>query len=66
MTVAQTLGVVHSLVGNMKIVMEGEGCVRDCFTDIVLSTCLDGKASTDSIRQDLGTYLTPNRYYHPY
>ncbi|KAN0113762.1 hypothetical protein V8E52_007415 [Russula decolorans] len=36
MTVAQTLGVVHALVGNIRVVME------------------DGKASTDSIRQDLG------------
>jgi len=34
-TVAQTLGVVHGLVGNVKVVME------------------DGRASTDSIRQDL-------------
>ena len=30
MTVAQTLGVVHGLVGNMKIVMEGAGWLRDC------------------------------------
>jgi hypothetical protein len=28
MTVAQTLGVVHGLVGNMKVVMEGTGCLR--------------------------------------
>jgi hypothetical protein len=26
MTVAQTLGVVHGLVGNMKVVMEGAEC----------------------------------------
>ena len=64
-TVAQTLGVVHGLVGNMKIVMEGAGCLRDYFTDSFLSTCLDGKASTDSIRQDLGMYLMRNRHYHP-
>ena len=29
MTVAQTLGVVHGLVGNMKIVMEGAECLHD-------------------------------------
>ena len=30
MTVAQTLSVVHGLVGNMKVVMEGAGCLYDC------------------------------------
>jgi fungal STAND N-terminal Goodbye domain len=30
MTVAQTLGVVHGLVGNMKVVMEGAECQHDC------------------------------------
>ena len=30
MTVTQTLGVVHGLVGNMKVVMEGTECVHDC------------------------------------
>jgi hypothetical protein len=30
MTVAQTLGVVHGLVGNMKIVMEGVEFPHDC------------------------------------
>jgi hypothetical protein len=29
MTVAQTLGVVHGLVGNMKLVMEGAECLHD-------------------------------------
>ena len=29
MTVAQTLGVVHGLVGNMKVVMEGAECFHD-------------------------------------
>ena len=28
-TVAQTLGVVHGLVGNMKVVMEGAECWHD-------------------------------------
>jgi hypothetical protein len=30
MTVAQTLGVVHGLVGNIRIVMEGAGYFYDC------------------------------------
>jgi len=30
MTVAQTLGVVHGLMGNMKIVMEGAQLTYDC------------------------------------
>jgi len=30
MTVAQTLGVVHGLVGNMKVVMEGTQLFYDC------------------------------------
>ena len=30
MTAAQTLGVVHGLVDNMKIVMEGAECLRNC------------------------------------
>jgi hypothetical protein len=31
MTVVQTLGVVHGLVGNVKVVMEGVECLHDCF-----------------------------------
>ena len=30
MTVAQTLGVVHGLVGNVKVVMEGAQLFYDC------------------------------------
>jgi hypothetical protein len=29
MTVAQTLGVVHGLVGNVRVVMEGAQCMHD-------------------------------------
>ena len=29
MTVAQTFGVVHGLVGNMRVVMEGAECFHD-------------------------------------
>jgi hypothetical protein len=31
MTVAQTLGVVHGLVGNVKVIMEGAQCLHDRF-----------------------------------
>ena len=31
MTVAQTLSVVHGLVGNVKVVMEGVQRFHDCF-----------------------------------
>jgi hypothetical protein len=37
MTVAQTLGVVHGLVGNVGVVMEGMLCLHDL--NIFLSTC---------------------------
>ena len=62
MTVVQTLGVVHGLVGNMKIVMEGAVCLRGGSQILLLSTCSDGRASTDSIRQDLSMCLTRNRF----
>ena len=38
MTVAQTLGVVHGLVGNMKVVMEGAECLHD-FSQIFSKDC---------------------------
>ena len=31
MTVAQTLGVVHGLVGNVKVIMEGTQYLHNCF-----------------------------------
>ena len=37
MTVAQTLGVVHRLVGHVRVVMEGMHCLHDL--DIFLSVC---------------------------
>jgi hypothetical protein len=37
-TVAQTLGVVHGLMGNVKVVMEGAQLSDDCFADTCLST----------------------------
>jgi hypothetical protein len=64
MTVTQTLGVVHRLVGHVRVVMEGMQRLHDL--DIFLSACcilvLDGRASTDSIRQALGKCLTMNTY----
>ena len=63
MTVAQTLGVVHGLVGNVKVVMDGTQRLHDLlliFSEKLVP--LDGKASTDSIRQDLGMYLARNSY----
>ena len=36
MTVAQTMGVVYGLVGNMKIVMEGAEFFASSITDILL------------------------------
>ena len=62
MTVAQTLGVVHGLMGNVKAVMEGAELLYDCWQifDSALPP-LDGKASTDSIREDLGMCLTQER-----
>jgi hypothetical protein len=35
MTVAQTLSVVHGLMGNMKVVMEGAQFLNDCFQTFV-------------------------------
>jgi len=60
-TVAQTLSVVHGLVNNTKIVMEG----AQSFFDWSLTFCwtlllLDGKVSTDSIRQALSMSLAQN------
>jgi hypothetical protein len=62
MTVAQTLGVVHGLLGNMRVVMEGTQCFHDLLLILHQEPIpLDGKASTDSIRQDLGMRLMWNR-----
>ena len=59
MTIAQTLGIVHGLVGNVREVMEGTPCLHVslpiCFRALVV---LDGKASTDIIRQASGKCFT--------
>ena len=53
---AQTLGVVHSLVGNVKTVLAG---ARSCkfVHRYHPENLLTGKVSSDSIRQDLSTSL---------
>ena len=56
MTVAQTLEVVCGLVSSMEVVMEGA-----CYLHVLLVSWYEiqiwvgGKASTDDIRQTLGT-----------
>ena len=53
-TVAQTLDVVYGLVSNMAVVMEGAHSLL--LIRIVLNIFLvDGKASTQDIREALGT-----------
>jgi hypothetical protein len=57
-SVAQTLGVVHGLVGNVRIVMEGVQCLHDWLLIFYWTLVpLDGKVSTDGIRRDLGKCL---------
>ena len=57
MTVTQTLGVVHGLVGNVKTVLDGARSCVIC-SDVILNTFpLAGKASSDSIQRDLGAFL---------
>ena len=63
-TVAQTLGVVHGLVGNVKIIMEGTQCLNNCSYIILRLDPSDREASMDGIRQDLGTCIGQGRY-HP-
>src|ERR1700761_1725500 len=63
MTVAQTLGVVHGLVGNVREVMEGAQRLHDWLLIFYWTlVVLDGKASTDSIRRDLGMCLSKLAY----
>jgi hypothetical protein len=56
--VAQTLGVVHGLVNNTKMVMEGRKCFDLSQTLYSLLLLLDGKASTSGIRETLGMSRT--------
>jgi hypothetical protein len=63
-TVAQTLGVVYGLVGNVKGIMEGAQLLALLAAYISLRFVLsDREASMDSIRNDLGMCLVRSSYY---
>ena len=55
-TAAHTLAVVHGLVQNMRGYMDGEQSTRLVIPSIEPIFVLDGKASIDGIREDLGTF----------
>ena len=55
MTAAQTLAVVHSLLDNMKVVMNGESSRLENSKPDQIVVCVGGEASTKAIRQTLGT-----------
>ena len=58
MTVAQTLEVVHGLVNNVKVVMNGMQLILYWLMSCDLGTVFaDGKASMDGIRKALGILL---------
>jgi hypothetical protein len=57
MTGAQTLSVVYGLVGSMKAVIGAEWLPIICEYLLTIFS-QDGKASMNSIRQDLGMCLT--------
>jgi len=63
-TVAQTLGVVHGLVGTVKEIMEGAQFFALSVAYISLRLVPpDREASMDSIRNDLGMCLARSSYY---
>jgi hypothetical protein len=53
MTGAQTLQVIHGLVNNMKVVMDGMQAISACRRLLIRVVRADGKASTSDIRQAL-------------
>ena len=56
MTIAQTLEVVCGLVSSMEVVMEGAHCLLVWLVSwYEIQIRVGGKASTDDIRQALGT-----------
>jgi hypothetical protein len=56
-TAAQTLEVVYGLVQNMRVVMDGKANSPGLFaTGCSMSFPLDDQASTDSVRDALGTF----------
>jgi len=56
MTAAQTLDVVYGLVNNMQVVMEGTHRLLILMSVIRSTNMVDGKASTDDIRETLGAF----------
>ena len=63
-TAAQTLGVVHGLVGNVKEIMEGVQSFALSVAYISLRLIpSDREASMNSIRNDLGICLVRSSYY---
>ena len=53
MTGAQTLQVIHGLVNNMKVVMDGMQDISACRELLIQVVCTDSKASTSDMRQAL-------------
>jgi hypothetical protein len=56
MTVVQTLEVVHGLVRNTRMVMDGEQLHYAYFLPAVEFSSPDSKASVDNVRDALGTF----------
>ena len=55
-TVAQTLEVVYGLMNTVKVVMDGTQALLCRFSANFTILRVDGKASTENIRQALSTY----------
>lgn len=53
MTVTQTLQIIHGLVNNMKVVMDGMQAIFACRQLLIRLVWADGKASTSDIRKAL-------------
>jgi hypothetical protein len=56
-TAAQSLEAIYGLVQNMRMVMDGEQVLlRLSSTHHLNSSCLDGKAMADDVREALGMF----------
>ena len=53
MTGAQTLQIIHGLVNNMKVVMDGMQAISACRELLIRLVCADSKASMSDMRQAL-------------
>jgi uncharacterized protein YpuA (DUF1002 family) len=58
-TVAQILKVVHGLVENMKVVMNGEQIQQARRVLGVEDISLDGEVSVDHLKESLGMFFRP-------